>query len=158
MIGIKKRGVSPVIATVLLIALVLIIALIIFLFMRGIGEETLTKFGNENVKLACRNVNFDASYSDGVLAISNSGEVPIYNMEVEVTQKGSYETKDLKNDFSGEWPISGLAQGGAASVNLALDSGVEKITLTPVLVGKTKQGAKKSYACEIGSSKMEIKI
>jgi len=155
---VRKRGVSPVIATVLLIALVIIIALIIFLFMKGIGEETLTKFGSENVKLACTKVDFDASYSDDSLVVSNLGEVPIFSMRIRLDQEGgNYEIKDLGKDYGG-WPPSGLAQGGVASISLPLIGGIEKITLTPVLIGKTKQGAKKSYPCDQGSPKKEIKL
>jgi flagellin-like protein len=156
---VKKRGVSPVIATVLLIALVIIIALIIFLFMRNIGEENIMKFGDESIKLACQQkVDFDASYSNGLLAISNLGEAPIFNMNIKFSQGGNYETKELKS-FS-EWPSSGLNQGGVVSVDISSDissTGAEKITLIPILVGKTKEGAKKSYTCE-ASSGVEITI
>jgi FlaG/FlaF family flagellin (archaellin) len=151
----KKRGVSPVIATILLIALVMIISVIIFLFMRGIGEESITKFGNENIKLACQKVDFEASYSDGSLAISNLGEVPIFDMNVRLDRGGNYETKALK-ELSQEWPSTGLAQGGVALVTLPSTAGVKKLTITPILVGKTKQGAKKSYSCEQGLYESEI--
>ena len=63
---IKKRGVSPVIATVLLISMVVIIGIIIFLWFRGMVGETVTKFG-KNIELACEDVVFDASYSTSTL-------------------------------------------------------------------------------------------
>jgi flagellin-like protein len=44
----NKMGVSPVIATVLLVAMTVVIALIVFLWFRQIGKEVVTKFG-ENV-------------------------------------------------------------------------------------------------------------
>ncbi len=153
----RKKGVSPVIATVLLIALVVVIAMIIFFFMRGIGEEAITKFGDENIKLACQKVDFDASYSDGELAISNLGEVPIYDMNIRLSTGGNYETKSLK-EISSSWPSSGLTQGGVASVIIPNVGGVEKIIVNPVLVGKTKAGAKKSYNCEQGLYQSEIII
>jgi flagellin-like protein len=153
---VRKKGVSPVIATVLLVALVVVIALIIFLFMRGIGEEAITKFGSENIKLACQKVDFEASYSDGALAISNLGEVPIFDMKVKLEKGGNYETKKIK-DISSNWSSSGLIQGGVALITLDT-AGVEKITITPILVGKTKGGAKKSYACEQGLYESEITI
>ena len=43
--GIKKRGLSPVIASVLLILLVLVLASIIFLWARGFIGEQIEKFG-----------------------------------------------------------------------------------------------------------------
>jgi len=154
---VRRKGVSPVIATVLLIALVIVIAMIIFLFMRNIGEEAITKFGNENIKLACQKVDFDASYSDGALAISNLGAVPIFDMMVKLDKGGSYETIGVKELPSSSWPSSGLIQGGVASIDLP-DSGLQKIIVTPVLVGKTKSGAKKSYNCEQGLYESEIII
>jgi len=45
----KKKGVSPVIATVLLIAMVVVIALIIFLWFRGLTKEAITKFDVRNL-------------------------------------------------------------------------------------------------------------
>jgi len=156
--GVNKKGVSPVIATILLVALVIVIALIIFLFMRGIGEEAITKFGKENIKLACENVEFKADYLDGELAISNMGDVPIFDMKMKIMKDGSYETKSLKTDFPEQWPSSGLTQGGVASIIVPGEAGVEKIAITPVLVGKSKQGAKKSYTCEQGLYEYEITI
>ena len=153
---VKKKGVSPVIATVLLIALVIVIAVIIFLFMRGIGEEAITKFGSENIKLACQKVDFDASYSDEELAISNLGEVPIFEMMVKIDKGGNYETKGIKTIPNSLWPSSGLTQGSVASVPIPNDGTLRKIILTPVLVGKTKQGAKRSYNCEQGLYQSEI--
>lgn len=145
---IGKRGVSPVIATVLLIALVIIIAIIIFLFMRNIGGESISKFGDENIKLACQNkVKFEASYLNGKLAISNIGEAPIFSINIRImTAGGNYETKEINK--IPEWPSSGLLDGGAVSVPLQLDSNTEKIVLTPVLVGTVKDGGKRTYVCE----------
>lgn len=153
-----KKGVSPVIATILLIALVFVIAMIIFLFMRGIGEESITKFGNENIKLACQKVDFDASYSDGSLAISNLGEVPIFDMNLKLDKGGSYETEGLKLKYPSSWPSSGLSQGGVVSISLQDVGGLKKIVITPVLAGKTKAGTKKFYNCEQGLYKNEIII
>jgi flagellin-like protein len=154
---VKRKGVSPVIATILLVALTIVIALIIFLFLRGIGGEAITKFGNENIKLACQKVDFEASYSDGALAISNLGEVPIFNMNIKLDEGGNYETKGLKEDFSSEWPATGLNQGEVVSINLP-SGNIKKITVTPILVGRTKQGSKKSYTCEQGLYRSEIII
>jgi flagellin-like protein len=151
---VKKKGVSPVIATVLLIALVVVIALIIFLFMKGIGEETLTKFGGENVKLACQKVEFDASYSGNTLAISNFGVTPIFDMSIKLVKAGSHTTIKLQGNtaYNDVWPSSGLSQGGVVSLAIEVESEVEEIVLTPILVGKTKEGAKKTYTCQESNS------
>ncbi len=144
---IKKRGLSPVIATVLLIAIVIIIASIVFLWFRGITEEAVTKFDGTNVKLICEKVSFDAQYSAGTIYLSNSGNVPIFKIKAKIVGDGSFSTVVLgKNDKN--WPTEGLNQGGTYSGDLSEAIGSNKIFLIPVLVGNTESGEKKSYTCE----------
>ena len=64
--GRKKRGISPVIATTLLIALVIIIFVIVFMWFRSTLKPAILKFG-ENIELACEKVSFSADYSNGKL-------------------------------------------------------------------------------------------
>ena len=147
----EKKGVSPVVATVLLIAMVLVIALIIFLWFRGLTEESITKFGGQNIKIVCGDVVFSASYSSvtGNLFISNTGNVPIYGMKVKISQTGSHNTFDLKRDLSDNWPASGLRQGMAFSSQdvSSYFSGANEVLLIPVLVGTSSSG-EKTYVCE----------
>lgn len=138
----RKRGLSPVVATVLLIAMVIVIGLIIFLWFKGISEETITKFGGTNVKLICEDVYFEASYSSGVLYLSNPGNVPIFEMNVKISGAGSYTTKNLKDLTS--WPATGLNQGGTFSESVDFDG--SEITLIPILIGNSDKG-KKTYVC-----------
>lgn len=56
----KKKGVSPVIATVLLIGIVIALSLIVFIWMSTFIGETITKFDGENVELVCDKVEIDA--------------------------------------------------------------------------------------------------
>ena len=134
-----KKGVSPVIATVLLIAMVVVIGLIIFLWFSGIMGEAVLKF-DKNIKLVCDDVKFDASYSEGDLYISNVGNVPIYNMKAKISEDGSHTTEDLDG-----WPGTGLNAGGAFEGFITEDA--DKIVLIPVLLGKTSKGEEKSYVC-----------
>lgn len=138
---IKKRGLSPVIATVLLLAMVVVIGLIVFLWFRGMTQETVTKFGGQNIELICDEVNFDASYSNGILYISNTGNVPIFDMNMKVFREGSYETQEL-TDFNG------LNQGASfVSGDVSVEIGsASKIVLTPVLIGSSKKG-ERIYKC-----------
>ncbi|RLG14154.1 hypothetical protein DRN69_04580 [Candidatus Pacearchaeota archaeon] len=141
----KKRGISPVIATVLLVAMVVVIGLIIFLWFRGFVEEEGMKFG-KNIRLVCEDVDFDASYSQGNLKIVNNGNVPIFRMKIKIFSEAGYETKDIK-DFS-DWPARGLNSGGSFSGNIGgYLSGKEKIILIPVLIGTSGKG-EKVFKCE----------
>ncbi len=138
----KKQGVSPVIATTLLIAMVIVIGLIIFLWFRGFTQEAITKFGGVNVELVCGDVQFDSSYSSGNLLLSNIGNVPIYSFRLKVEKPGSFETLEIEN-VSGSWPKTGFNQGGVFSGDISSSViGAEKITVIPVLRGTAESGIK----------------
>lgn len=142
----SKKGVSPVIATVLLISIVLVIGLIIFLWARGFVAEEGTKFG-KNIKLVCEDIEFKATYSGGTLNIINEGNVPIFRVKVKISQEAGYTTKDI-TELSSNWPDVGLNQGGTFSGNIGSEvSGAQKIKIIPVLIGKSGKG-EKVYLCE----------
>ncbi|MEK6824103.1 MAG: archaellin/type IV pilin N-terminal domain-containing protein [Nanoarchaeota archaeon] len=142
----SKRSVSPVIATILLIALTLIIALIVFQWMRGFTKEAVTKFDGTNIELFCDDVQFDADYStDGTLTISNLGNVPIYNFDIKSEYSGGYETNDLET-INPNW--DGLSQGGVFSGSVPFQNNPTKITLIPILLGINKDGEQKTQACD----------
>ena len=139
-----KKGVSPVIATVLLIGLVMVIALILFLWFKGLTQEAIIKF-DKNVELVCDEVQFEAGYSNGILSVSNIGNVPVYGIKLKISKGKNYETKDLKDVTS--WPTSGLNQGKTFSGDISADTGsAQSVTLTPVLVGSSESG-ERIYTC-----------
>ena len=144
----EKKGVSPVIATILLIGIVIVIALIVFFWFKGLTEESITKFGNKNIKLVCEDVEFEAGYSGGTLSISNTGTIPIYNINVEVSGVGGYVTRSLK-ELSQSWPTTGLNQGEVFSTKLDSIpeiSSADEMILIPVLAGESNSG-QKTHAC-----------
>ena len=135
----KKKGVSPTIATVLLVVIVIIIGIVVFQWFRGFIKEAIEKNG-ENVDLTCNDVSFKADYSSGILSIVNLGNIPIYSMSLKIIRDGSYETKEVK-EISEEWPEKGLTTGSSFFGSIAFD-GATKIALTPILLGKSKSGYK----------------
>lgn len=139
----KKKGLSPVITTVILIALVIVIISIIFFWFRGMVQEGGTKFG-KNIQLVCEDVVFEATYESGTLNIVNNGNVPIYTMTLKISDAGSYTTKDIKKDYDISWPATGLKQGDAFSGDIGTVTGT--IELSPVLIGTSKNG-KKTFIC-----------
>ncbi len=143
----RKKGLSPVIATVLLVVMVVVIGLIIFLWFRGITEEAITKFDGKNIELVCEDVDFLSDYSvSGILSILNEGNVPIFGMKVKISEQGSHETLDIKDLASG-WPDIGLRQGGIFSEALIGEfDDAEKVLIIPVLMGTSAQGDQ-SYVC-----------
>jgi len=147
--GVGRKGLSPVVTTVLLVTLVIIIALIIFFWLRGFIHEPITKF-DKNIQFSCKDVDFSASYSSasGNVQITNNGNVPIYDFQVRITNSDKGYLKEfLRNETGGTtWPKTGLNQGGTFSGTLNGGSGATKIFLSPVLIGNTKDGRGK-YIC-----------
>lgn len=160
----QKKGLSPVIATVLLIAIVIAMALIIFLWFRGMTEEAITKTGGENIKLSCDDVEFSAEYdsTEKTLYITNDGTIPIYSIMIDAFYDGRHEAKDIMDDDFNPVPawIPGmLRQGGAYSGYIGghVGSGAEKLEIIPILIGNSDEG-RKTYVCEDSRSIKEIII
>lgn len=151
----QKKGVSPVIATVLLVSMVVVIAVIVFIWFRSMTKEAITKFGDTNVELVCNDVIFDASYdSSGLLSIVNTGNVPIFGMKIKAVTAGKKDQFDLKE--ISDWPSFGLNSGGTFSSDIGADIGSpEKIILIPILLGTSDSGDK-SFVCEEKQHGVEI--
>ncbi len=142
----NKKAISPVVATTLLIAIVVIIGLIIFLWMRNVIGDYGEKFG-KNIELVCDEVLLGASYSSGVLYVTNDGDIPVFKLNLKIESGGGgYETKEL-NEIVSDWPEKGLKQGGVYSGNINVGN-PDKLTLMPVLIGISDKGDKTTYACK----------
>src|SRR3989344_7688515 len=149
----QKRGrkaVSPVIATVLLIMIVIILAIIILLWSRGFIKEKILKFDKpiENVcsEVSIRTfVNDDDTGSGFSYGFTNIGNVPVYAVDVKISEGGSSEIVH-----------AGQLEGGQVDVGLStILEGVpgiqkdvtSKVKIIPVLLGKNKDGAIKEFTC-----------
>jgi len=141
----KRKGVSPVIATVLLIGMVVVLGLIIFLWMRSLAQETITKLEGENIELACDKVQFDVSKAGDQLVISNNGNVPIFDVSVRISAAGGYHSEEGRVLFGSQWPVSGLNQGGVFSGTSSELSG--DLLITPILLGTSEVGSQKTFTC-----------
>ena len=144
----KKRGLSPVIANILLVALVIVIIAIIFVWFKGMIQEGITKF-DKNIQLVCDDIVLVASYDSGILTIQNNGVPPIYTMKVKMIQEGEFDTQDIKDiTDSSLWPAKGLKQGSVYSQPISFDEGVTEISLVPILVGTNSEGNQRVFPCE----------
>ncbi len=133
----KKRGVSPVIATVLLIGLVMVLAVIIFFWARGWLTEKIEKFG-QPIEKACENVDFDADLIEENLQIINRGNTPISGFDVKQFYADKSEVKNYKI------PID---VGGSGEVNVLRDLYAEKVELFPVILGNRGSNKANYYTC-----------
>jgi flagellin-like protein len=143
----NKKGISPVIATVLLIGIVIMLGVIIFLWLKNMQQETITKFGDTNIVIVCEEIEFKASYSEKTLFISNvGGKVPIYDLNIKMLSDGGHKTNNLR-EMSENWPKQGLNQGATFLGKINLDESVTKINLIPILLGSSTKGEKK-FICD----------
>ena len=142
----KKRGVSPIIATVLLIAIVVILAVIIFLWAKGFVGERAEKFGSA-IELSCDDTNFEVGLSqtgcDGNyrLDILNKGNVPLYGFIVK--EKGSADVK-VKTIVQTETVTTG------SSATFCLEGVTSfadnQASVIPIILGETDAG-KVEHTC-----------
>lgn len=141
----NKKGISPVIATVLLIVMVVIIALIVFLWFKELTQESITKFGGKNIELVCDEIDFQAEYFGGTIVLTNLGNVPIYKMKMKIYEGSRYETRF----FDDNWHVDGLLQGGIHPEDVSGDitPQVTKIAIIPVLIG-VSEGSEKEFTCD----------
>jgi len=138
----SKKGLSPIIATVLLVALVLVLASIIYLWARAFIPETIEKDGS-TIENSCPDVAFGASYSISTkkLTIQNNGNIPIYGIRYGVEKVGTLAYEDLYNT-----PI--VTGGSVSYIPDEEASQGENIRVIPILLGKSSNGALKGFACE----------
>ena len=141
----KRKGVSPIIATVLLIGMVIALALIIFIWMRSFTRETITKFEDENIELACDKVEFQASMIGSEVSILNLGNVPIYDLKLKIIGAGGYTSESIRD--SSNWPKYGLNPGSTFVGTITGLSTAEEVVLIPVLLGNSEKG-KRTFICE----------
>ena len=140
----NKKGISPVIATVLLIAIALTLAVIIFIWARSFVSESITKNG-QAITFVCDDVKdtFDAeAKSDGELLIVNRGNVPLYGFEVSKVTLGA-RTRIGEGTF-----VQPVSPGDSGSISLgtnSLSSG-DKISVVPIVLGE-QQDTKLAYTC-----------
>jgi FlaG/FlaF family flagellin (archaellin) len=139
----NKKALSPIIATVLLISLGLVLATIVYLFARGFIPEGIAKF-EQPIAESCKKVMFEASYENGGIIVQNTGNVPLYGIDISL--KSAFATRELAN-FSGASYL--VEAGGVTSYSGIgeIESGSE-IRVMPILLGKsTDTEEKKAFIC-----------
>jgi flagellin-like protein len=140
-----KKGLSPVIASVLLILLVFFLAILIFTWGRGFISEKVEKFG-QPIDVICSDVQFDAEIIiEGVetLEVSNRGDIDIYRLEIKLFKGGDA----IFRKFSYKILAGGNAKG---PINLAMENNdrAESIIIYPALIGTPMgQSSNRVFTC-----------
>ena len=131
----NKRGVSPIIATVLLVAIVVVLSMIIFLWARGFVSESVLKNGKPAYQV-CALVSLEANYINGKLQVTNKGNIPLTNLRL---KKYNQETVESTEE-------QGLAVGESISIRVGT---YEKIEIFPVIMGTLKDSEQRGvYTCD----------
>lgn len=158
----NKRGISPIIATMLLIAIVVILAIIIFLWLKGFTREVVTKnlgFGEKNIELVCEDVVMTASYNKDLAVprvyIVNNGNAPVYGVNIKrIFETGEYDVvkvtdgTDYRSIKQGK-TLSLTTTGTKPSIYLEENNvKVKRIVIIPVLLGNAESGGTKEYTCD----------
>ncbi len=141
----RKRGLSPVIATVLLVVIVIVLAIIIFIWAKSFIEERAQKQG-EAVELACERVEFDAeaSSTDGTIDLINRGSVAIYGIEIRKKDEGSIEFLDTFEESIGPGETGEIDSFDFEGFDL---SSGDTIIVVPIILGEVDD-FKKPYTCD----------
>ena len=143
-----KRGVSPIIATVLLVVITIVLAGIVYIWARGFIEEGVQK-NEQPIERSCENVKFTAGVYDESgnlkLQVNNQGQIPFYGMALKGNSPGTVTVHE-------EYPDGGIAAGDSITANLIADqyAGETEFLITPIIVGQDKNGNKITYTCGDG--------
>ncbi|MEK6894385.1 MAG: archaellin/type IV pilin N-terminal domain-containing protein [Nanoarchaeota archaeon] len=150
-----KKGVSPVVATVLLIVIVIVLATIIFIWAKGFLSESATK-GDRVVESSCEDVNFKvqiassasqcSSGSGWAIDINNIGNVPIYGIKVLKYDDSTGSIDDLA--LADETFVGGTVTVGRSSYVCMTGTlnGGDKFRIIPKLLAE-KDSRKIAYTC-----------
>ena len=146
-----KAGLSPVIASVLLIMLVLFLAAIVFLWARGFITEQIEKFGKP-VEDQCKLIDFDVAVVPGAvgehaLEVVNHGNLNIYRLEIKKFKEGNSEVSKFGFNVN-----AGDAIKQDTFLMMKDGSKPETITVYPALIGNVRgKDSNKVFTCvELG--------
>ena len=132
--GADSRGLSPVIASVMMILLVLVLAALIFLWARGFVSEQIEKFGKP-IEQLCSSVDFEIERIGDDLEVVNRGNVDIRYLDIKIFDDG--DSRIEKFNFQVD---VGESVRREAVLTIEGNDVPDKIVAYPVLVGSVKGG------------------
>lgn len=147
----NTKGVTPVIATILLVAVVIVLASIVFVWAFGFVKEGISKNG-EPIERACDDVRFEAGIALDAgtyyLEVNNQGTVSIYGFDI-------YLTTETSKDILPHTLEASLEPGQSIRSELSAEfanayEGIEgaRVRVVPVLVGESSGGQQEQHTCD----------
>ncbi|MBN2422752.1 hypothetical protein JXB41_05985 [Candidatus Woesearchaeota archaeon] len=139
----KKKAVSPLIATVLLVLIVVSIGAAVMLVLKGLTVESMEEIDKKRVELKCTDVNIEIfKIGDDFEICHDSGSRIIKTI---IINKGTIYTKDLKLTAIGASEIYNndslsidFKPGEIRYINLSYGAGIgdlKQIKIIPVIAG-----------------------
>ena len=139
----KKRGLSPLIATVLLVAIAVIALGLIFVWFNTIKTEQIQKFGIP-IGEQCNKLDFKIELSSNKITIENNGEISIYGINLEINKDGDIITRFLRPQ---DGFIGSKESDFVTATTADLSGKIESIVAVPVILGETSSGEGKLNPC-----------
>lgn len=149
--GRSRKGLSPVISTIILIMIVIIIAIVIILWFRIFFKEVVLKDVGGDSKRAedfCKDIQLRAvTNPDGSVVVSNEGNVPVNSLVIKTSSAdGSSDTQTLGISIN---------PGYSQSIPSNKVSGYSEVKIIPILLGKKKGDLLQKVTC---SDEYAVKI
>lgn len=141
-----KKGVSPIVSTVLLIMVVVIMAIIILFWAKGFVKEAIEKEiagSKKRVNEFCLDVRLKSILnSDGSFGFENTGNVPLYAFNLKLTDGGSSRLVKISTDAGGS-----VNPGFSVIVDdQGKYSDYDEVKVIPILLGQSDNG-QREFEC-----------
>jgi flagellin-like protein len=154
----SKRGLSPVIASVLLILLVIVLASFIFLWARGFISEQIEKFGQPVEKL-CDSISFEAEIVDSgaagadSLKVINTGNTAIFQLDLRMTKEGNSVVSTFKFKID-----PGASTRGDVYLKMKDGTRPDELEVFPAIIGSVKgKNTQKVFTCINNGKVIDLK-
>lgn len=139
----EKKGLSPVITTVLLVLLAIVLSAIIWLWAKNFITETPLKFDpalNEERPISelCAKVVLQTSVLGDDLIVNNLGSIPVTKLQLKTSD--SFSSNNLEYEVN-------LLSGDSKTITSTVSLLDKKIEVIPILLGKMKDGTVNPYLC-----------
>jgi len=145
---VNKKGLSPIVATSILILIVIILAIIILLWARGfVGEAVIKEIAGSEKRAEdfCREIKMKGIVNDDdTFGFENIGNVPIFAYKVQTENDGNVDVHRVDNNQGGSVNpgFSVIARYSSVSPYSAYES----VKIIPILLGKT-DGSTQEFEC-----------
>lgn len=143
----NHRGISPLIATVVLIGIAIVLFGVVFFWLGGLVSEQVQKF-DKPIETQCDSLVFTARAEGNNVFINNQGNIPIAGVIAKAKIDGKTLTSKAKKPVdgsvaAGETEVIDISGGGFTF------EGAQTKSIMPILQGKTVESGKvQRYICK----------